>query len=352
MTKVPYVQRFEDRHGHVRFYFRRPGFKRAALPDPKDVKAFFDAYSKANSPDAALPAKQMTPRYVSGTMGALISEYLTSAEFKALKPNSRKAYQYVIRRLQGRKSVAMPVSHLRRAHILRLRDELADTPGAANLVLSVVAVLMRFAIDRDYRDDNPAAGIRRFKGGTWRSWTDHELAAFEKKFPPGTMAHLAFTLALYTGQRRGDLAAMDLAHRKGGRIRVIQEKTGAELWIPEHTDLAATLNKVPRKIGPILVAEKGKRFSADRLGAWFAEKIDEAGLPDDCVLHGLRKTAARRLAEAGCSTHEIMAITGHKSLGEVERYTRDTDKGRTGLAAISKLELSTRKSVNPTRASD
>jgi hypothetical protein len=39
-------------------------------------------------------------------------------------------------------------------------------------------------------------------------------------------------------------------------------------------------------------------------------------------MHGLRKVAARDLAEAGCSVHEIMSVTGHKSLAEVERYTK------------------------------
>jgi integrase len=37
-----------------------------------------------------------------------------------------------------------------------------------------------------------------------------------------------------------------------------------------------------------------------------------------CKTHGLRKAAARRLAEA----KQIQAITGHKTLAEVERYTR------------------------------
>lgn len=42
---------------------------------------------------------------------------------------------------------------------------------------------------------------------------------------------------------------------------------------------------------------------------------------EHCVTHDLRKAAARRLAEAGCSANEIAAITGHKTLEEVGRYT-------------------------------
>jgi integrase len=67
-----------------------------------------------------------------------------------------------------------------------------------------------------------------------------------------------------------------------------------------------------------------------------AATITQAGLPDRCVTHGVRKAAARRLAEAGCSAHEIMAITGHESLKEVERYTKAAEQKRLAKAAIAK----------------
>ena len=81
------------------------------------------------------------------------------------------------------------------------------------------------------------------------------------------------------------------------------------------------------------------------LAAAFAAKspkiiaaIREAGLPRRCKAHGLRKAAARRLAEAGCSASEIMAITGHKTLAEVERYTRAVRKKKLADAAMAKLK--------------
>jgi integrase len=63
-------------------------------------------------------------------------------------------------------------------------------------------------------------------------------------------------------------------------------------------------------------------FDSIYFRAWFAEAIEEAGLPDDCVLHGLRKCAACKLAEAGCSESEIRAVTGHKTTRMAEEYTR------------------------------
>ena len=40
------------------------------------------------------------------------------------------------------------------------------------------------------------------------------------------------------------------------------------------------------------------------------------------------RAAARRLAEAGCSANVIASITGHKSLSEIERYTKAADQAR------------------------
>ncbi|HWW36986.1 MAG TPA: tyrosine-type recombinase/integrase [Xanthobacteraceae bacterium] len=55
-----------------------------------------------------------------------------------------------------------------------------------------------------------------------------------------------------------------------------------------------------------------------------------------CTVHGLRKAASRRMAEAGCTPHEIAAITGHRTLKEVERYTRAADQARLARQAAAK----------------
>jgi integrase len=63
----------------------------------------------------------------------------------------------------------------------------------------------------------------------------------------------------------------------------------------------------------------------------------QAGLPH-CSAHGLRKATAARLAERGATPHEIMAITGHQTLAEVERYTRAAERSKMADAAMSKLK--------------
>jgi integrase len=86
-----------------------------------------------------------------------------------------------------------------------------------------------------------------------------------------------------------------------------------------------------------LVTEYGKPFTANGFGNVFKDWCRQANLPH-CSAHGLRKALATRLAEHGATPHEIMAISGHQSLEEVERYTRAARKSRLADSAMSKLK--------------
>jgi integrase len=149
-------------------------------------------------------------------------------------------------------------------------------------------------------------------------------------------------LLLYTGQRRSDVVTMSWSDVKDGAIGVVplktQRTTGVRLWIPIHPALAEALAAAERVGETILTTSFGKAFTGNGFGNFMADKIAAAGLPDECVTHGLRKAAARRLAEAGCTTNEIAAITGHATLQEVARYTKAAEQKRLARTAISRLE--------------
>src|SRR5262245_41986282 len=86
-------------------------------------------------------------------------------------------------------------------------------------------------------------------------------------------------------------------------------------------------------------------YTAAGFGNWFRDQCQTAGLRG-CSAHGLRKAAARRLAEAGATTHEISAITGHASLKEVARYTEAADRRKLAISAMAKVKTRT-PSVKP-----
>jgi len=118
--------------------------------------------------------------------------------------------------------------------------------------------------------------------------------------------------------------------------RVARRTTGKTLQIPVHPALAEILARTPTQHLTFLTTEVGEPFRPPGLSSKFRVWCDEAGLPH-CSAHGLRKAQCRRLAEAGCSVHEIAAISGHNTLSEIRRYTEAVEQARLAKAAMARL---------------
>jgi integrase len=239
------------------------------------------------------------------------------------------------------------VREMTREHVQRILAKRADRPGAANEALKKLRILIRFAIDKGWRHDDPCARIKKFPEGEFHTWTDDEIAIFEHRWPLGTLARTAFALLLYTGQRRSDVVRMAWPDVDDGIIGVVQGKTGAKLGVPIHSALSDALAHCPRGDRTILVTSFSKPFTGNGFGNFMADRIAETGLPERCVTHGLRKAAARRLAEAGCSANEIASITGHATLAEVSRYTKAAEQTKLARAAMARLRTSTKEGEFP-----
>ncbi len=322
--KLPGVESWRDRHGRVRHYYRpTKAHKRVTLPGEAGSAEFMAAYHAAL--DATKPAESKIRTAAPGTMAALAASYLASSDFADLKPSTRKVRRAMLGRFleeHGGKSVAT----IERRHVVAILDKFADRPGAANNLRKMLKVLFTRAIDLGQRKDDPTHRIKSRKTGHWRSWTDEEIAAMEKRWPIGTRQRLAFALHIYTGQRRSDVVKMTRADVSGGKIRVVQFKTGTKVVVPVHRDLKPVLDASPLGALYLLETNLGRPFSVAGYGNWLRDSHRAAGLPEDCVTHGLRKAAGRLLAEAGASTKQIMAVLGLKSLELAELYTRDAEQ--------------------------
>jgi integrase len=257
----------------------------------------------------------------------------------------RKNVLEKFRVLHGKKRVAL----LTAAHLKAIIGDMADRPGAANNLLKVLRVLLRHAIDMGLIHDNPARNVRKFAISSegFHSWSENDVGAFEATHKPGTRAHLALSLLLYTGQRRSDVVRMGWQHIDGDLLNVVQDKTGEVLKIPFHPNLAAAIGNRPRTNMTFLLTELGAPFTAAGFGNWFRDRCNEAGLPH-CSAHGLRKACAARLANAGCTSEQIKAITGHKTLSEVARYTKAADQERNAKQALANLVRSESEQARPT----
>ena len=190
-------------------------------------------------------------------------------------------------------------------------------------------------------EHNPCFGIKPLKitSDGYHAWTDAEIVQFLERHHEGGMARLALLLALYTGQRRSDVIRMGWKDIEDGYIKVRQEKTKAHLGIPIAPALAEAIKGMPRDRDTFLVTAQGQPFTSAGIGNWFRKRCDEAGL-HHCSMHGLRKAAARRLAEAGCTDRQIMSITGHKTAQEVGRYTRSAEQMKLAEQAMGLLKVS------------
>src|SRR5580700_4990496 len=107
--------------------------------------------------------------------------------------------------------------------------------------------------------------------------------------------------------------------------------------IPMGDELRAAIETTPANYLTFLTTARGKPFTAAGFTNWFRDMSDAAGLPKGLSAHGLRKAMCRRLAEAGCSEKMIAAISGHKTLRMVQRYTEAADQERMARAAIEQL---------------
>jgi integrase len=334
--KLKHVNSFSDRYGKVRHYFRKRGCKDITLPGLPGSAEFMAAYAAAlnNSAPIVIGAK----RVAAGTVAATVSLYLSSTAFGNLAEATQKSRSSILGRFREEHG-DKPVTKIERKHVQAMVDAKAAKPSAAQNFLNALRVVMRFAITNGIRADDPTLGVTRPKIKTqgYSPWEESDVAVYKARHPSGTLARLALELLLCTGQRRKDIVGMGRQHVRGDMITVRQHKTGTVLAIPINPDLRAEIDTMPADRLIFLAAKHAGPRTAGSFGTWFRGLCNEAGIRKGLSAHGLRKLACIRLAEAGCTAHEIKAISGHKSLREVERYTKAADQERLARAAACRL---------------
>lgn len=337
MTKLDlaYVHRFRDRHNKMRHYFRKPGYKQVALPGMPGSEEFMTAYQAALS---GTPVPVAVTRTKPGTFNALIVSYYQSADWLQLKPITQATYRNLIERLRAQHGDNM-VAQLEARHVRMIVAKKADTPASGNALLKMLRILMRHAIEMGWCKDDPTQYVRKLKNKTdgHESWSESDITQFRSHWPIGSTARLALELLLYTGQRSADVRIMGWQHIRNNKIDIRQSKTGAHLLLPVHPSLSEVLGHVPAGQMTFLLTGQGKTFSAGGFGNYFRDCRRAAGLPEGLSAHGLRKAAARRLAEAGCSLPEIMAVGGWKTPKEATAYLRAASQEQMADKAIASL---------------
>jgi integrase len=291
--------------------------------------------------NAAVATKVAAPE---GRLLSLIQGYQKSEDFRGLRDRTRADYVKQIVKIEQRfgdcpiKALADPRI---RGIFLDWRDELAlRSKRQADYAWTVLARVLSWAKDRGKITVNPCERGGRVYHGTRVDfvWSVDDEATFLAHAP--AHLHLPLLLALWTGQRQGDLLRLAWSSYDGSTIRLRQSKTGARVIIPVGTPLKAALD-VAQKHGPIILTSTDKRpWTPDGFRASWGKACKKAGIAD-VTFNDLRGTAVTRLALVDCTEAQIASITGHslrdvRSILDAHYLHRDFELART---AINKLEM-------------
>jgi integrase len=329
-----------DRHGNVRIYVRVPGRRKVRIRARFGTDEFIGAYTAAVSDHVTAPrqARQAKP----GSFRHLCVTYCSSPTFKRLDPSTqawrRRALDSICE-----KHADKPVALMMPRHVRKIRDERSDMLGAANIRLKALRALFAWATEAEECENNPTIGVKKISYVTneYHTWTAEEIERYKARHPFGTKPRLALDLLRFTTGRREDAPRLGPPHIRNGRIQFRQAKNEhrnpVDIDIPLHPELAASIAATPSGHLTFLVTEYGRPYTSNGFGNAVRDWCDQANL-HHCSAHGLRKATPTQMAENDATPHQIMAVTGHQSLEEVERYTRKAQRRKLADAAMAKLK--------------
>ncbi len=169
--KLQYVTKDRDRHGNVRFYFRRPGKPKIRLHGLPGSDEFMTAYR------AALTESHPTGAKAEKSFDWLCDRYYKSTQFRSLEEYTQRRKRTVLDEIgnivggNGRRLGSAPFASLKKVHVRSLRDKKADTPEAANFRLKQISALYAWAIKSDLATVNPAEKVEKLGGRTLGYYT-------------------------------------------------------------------------------------------------------------------------------------------------------------------------------------
>jgi integrase len=301
--------------------------------------------------NAAVGAKRKPPASV---LLSVLQSYQASDAFLSLEQRTRSDYVRKIKVIEtefGDFPLTALMDRRTRGEFLLWRDRLAlKSRRQADYAWQVLARTLSWAAERGLVAANPCErGGRLYRGSRAdKVWTDDDEARFVRLAPHHL--HLPLMLALWTGQRQGDLLRLPWSAYDGTHIRLRQAKTGARVEVRAGAPLKALLDATPRRSPIILVNSEGKPWTADGFRSSWRKACAAAGI-SGLTFHDLRGTAVTRLALEGATLPEIAAVTGHslKDVGNIlDAHYLNRDPAL-AESAIAKLETRTK---TPDRAPD
>lgn len=352
-----YVTAFIDVRGKERLRFRRKGFPSGYFTTNLGTEAFREQYHAFMHPEAPRAPRQEL-RAQEGTVDDLIDRYcnpitrlgptkVTQEKVRAVLEDFRKGRGDRPVRLVTFESLDKIIAKKREKTEIKTASGTRTIGGihAARKLRKELIRLFAFAQHTRMLDHNPAMVTQKVKTSVkertrgFVTWTEDDIARYRQHHALGTRQRLAMELLLWTDQRRCDIVNMGRAQIRDGRLPVVQEKTGAVLWIPLAPQLLEAIVAMPPHLTSpfcFLVTSRGKPFTKESFGTWFAKACIAAGVTHGRA-HGLRKATLRRMADLHMSNKTMKALSGQKRDEMIELYTADADQIMLAEKAIADL---------------
>lgn len=295
----------------------------------------------------AAVATKIAPK--AGVLLSILQGFQASADWGGLRDRTRADYVKQIKIIES-KFADFPLSALTdrrtRGIFMEWRDELGRrSRRQADYAWTVLARVLSWALNRGLVLANPCErGGRLYRANrAEKVWTADDEAAFLSHAPQHL--HLALQLALWTGQRQGDLLRLPWSAYTGTHILLRQSKGGRRVKIRVGAPLKIALDTTTKRGPIILTTIDGTPWTADGFRSSWAKATKKAGVTG-VTFHDLRGTAVTRLAVVGCTEAEIAAITGHSlrdvgAILDAHYLHRDPALAE---SAITKLEKGTNSS--------
>jgi integrase/recombinase XerD len=368
--KLDYVNSFYDARGKLRHTFRRKGHKRATIKGRPASPEFMDAYhallERTGGPLSV--ADIGASRTKAGTIDSLIVGYLKHDAFKkGLAPATQAMRRPILDHFRefrtpgGRRYGDNRLATIQPKNITAVLE--GKTSNAQKNWLKTLRHLIAFAIQKGECSVDPSKDIKPLKAIKSRgnmTWGDLQIVRYRERYALGTTARLALELMLNIAARRHDAHLIGRQHLRAGKLtwrpNKTKRSTGKVLTIRVMPALQAALDAMPQGDAlTFLVNDYGRPFaSAAAFGNKFADWCNAAGLEpvlcDDGRVrnyraHGLRKAACKQLAHSGCTGPEIMAVSGHSTLTQVQVYIDEVEQERMAGSAMDKRSAAEAKTA-------
>jgi integrase len=234
----------------------------------------------------------------------------------------------------------MQADVVRPSDVRVLLDQFIDVPGTGNNLLGALRAVSAWGLERGHFEHSVTEAVKPFKSqGGHRPWSAAHCAAAERGLTG--MIRRAYFLARYTGQRGSDVVRLTPGMIDDSGFRIVQQKTGREVWCPIDERLAVEMAAWDKELGPYLKQHLGKVYTRKLLDRHFRVAKEELPELAGTTFHGLRGTRVVELRQQGATTMQIQDQVG-MSLEMIERYCRFADKKANGKAAVVALRRTER----------